>query len=99
MCPEKNGLGKFFFKGEPHTGSLNIYLQGTNLKGANLTMAILEGAIFNETTEVIYEQLLEVKSLFEARGLSVDLVHRLRKSKPELFEKPEFKLDDNDSGA
>lgn len=75
------------------------YLQWANLKGAHLqwvdfngayiTDADFQGANLTGAKNLTFEMLLEVKSLYQVKGLNHEIESRLRKSRPELFEKPE----------
>lgn len=75
-------------------------LSGADLRGANLTGANLREAIFNgaDLTGALllladlsgakgieYQQLITVGSLYEVKGISNDLLARLKKDKPNLF--------------
>jgi uncharacterized protein YjbI with pentapeptide repeats len=60
-------------------------LRGADLRGADLQGANLARAIFDSNTKVNFDQLIEVDTLRDAIGLSVDMRLRLSQKKPELF--------------
>lgn len=66
-------------------------LQRTNLKKAKLQGASIQGAILREVDlsgakDITFEQLSQVKSLYNVKGLASEIEAKLRKEKPELFE-------------
>lgn len=60
-------------------------LQEANLQGANLHGANLQWVNLLRAKNITFEQLLEVKSLFDVKGLDPELEVELRKEKPLLF--------------
>ena len=58
----------------------NVKLQETNLQGANL-----QGATFRGAQGVTFEQLSQVKTLYDVKGLDPDLEKKLKQARPELF--------------
>ncbi len=61
--------------------------------GTDLREADLQGADLTGTEGLTFEQLSKVKSLWEVKGLDLELEARLRKEKPELFEEPKEKTE------
>lgn len=64
-------------------------LTNAKLKRAMLRGADFEGAILEGVEGLTISQLIEVKTLYNAKGLDIELEAELRKIKPELFEKPD----------
>ena len=60
-------------------------LRNTKLEGADLRGAILRGANLRGAKDLIYDQLLSTKSLFQARGIDEEWLELLKKEKPCLF--------------
>lgn len=66
---------------------VNAHLNGAALDGATLHRAHLDGAHLDGATGLTFEQLSQVYSLRDCRGIPSELEARLRAEKPELFER------------
>ncbi|MCK5058160.1 MAG: pentapeptide repeat-containing protein, partial [Candidatus Aminicenantes bacterium] len=63
-------------------------LREANLREAILIEVDLSKANLYQSKGLKYEQLLAAKTLYKIKGLSLDLVKKLKNIKPELFEEP-----------
>ena len=71
-------------------------LSGANLRGADITLAELWGARLHMTNLDGAEQLAQVASLYDVKGLPSEMVAELMERQPGLFLKPENPYDDSD---
>ncbi len=62
-------------------------LTGANLTGADLTGANLTGADLTGVIGLTFEQLGQVKCLYDIEGINQELDKQLKQEKPELFKK------------
>lgn len=61
----------------------NANLSGADLRNANLLEADLRGA-----DNISFKQLLQVKSLYQTKGIAPKIFEQIKKEKPELLENP-----------
>ena len=73
---------------------INANLRGADLRGADLTRTKLQGAQLNDAQIDGTEQLANVKSLYETRGLPAEIESELVERRSLLFRKPAKPEDD-----
>ena len=64
-------------------------LQGTDLRGADLQEVDLQEVDLREVRNLVLNQLILTKSLYQTKGILAEIKQQLKKQKPELFQKPE----------
>ena len=76
------------------TNLMNATLRGADLRGADLTQAKLQGACLAGAKLDGVEQLVNVKSLYETRGLPAEIESELVERRSLLFREPAKPEDD-----
>jgi hypothetical protein len=85
VFPNMTSLNKADLEEADLTGA---NLTGVDLQEADLQGANLKGANLQKVKNITIEMLLSAKTLYKIKALDPELEKELKKTKPELFEKP-----------